>query len=304
MAYRKRKGRSEQREGGEEGETASLHERITRKIIEQLKEGTPPWVKPWSCKAWVGLPRNYVSDRPYSGINVLLVWLSALERGFTDTRWLTANQICELGGSFKGQKATRIVFAKEYTRKPNTDDEETFFVHKLYNVFNAQQVSGVDLRPEDPAPTFEARIPELEAFIEAQGVPITHGGDRAFYSPSRDAIVTPRPDDFSSPEAYYAVVLHELAHASGHPDRLNRPQGERGTPAYAREELVAELAAAFLCAEFGLHECAHHAAYLGFWTELLENDPKAIFSASREASRAAEFLTAQAKRVPALAEAA
>ena len=99
-------------------------------------------------------------------------------------------------------------------------------------------------------------------------------------------------------------MLHELAHASGHPDRLNRPRGERGSPAYAREELVAELAAAFLCAEFGLRECAHHAAYLGFWTELLEDDPRAIFRASREASRAAAFLTAQAQRVPAPAEAA
>lgn len=295
MAYRKR----HQADKG-----PSLHERITQKIVAELKAGTPPWVKPWSCEARAGRPRNYVSNRPYSGINMLLIWLSALERGFTDTRWLTANQIRELGGSFKGQKATRIVFAREYTRKPDTDDEETFFVQKLYNVFNAEQVSGVNLRPEDPATPFEARIPELEAFIGEQGVPITHGGDRACYSPSRDAVATPHPGDFSSPEAYYAVVLHELAHASGHPNRLNRPQGERGTPAYAREELVAELAAAFLCAEFGLRECAHHAAYLGFWTELLENDPKAIFSASREASRAAAFLTAQAQRVPALAQAA
>lgn len=285
MAYRKR----HQTDQG-----SSLHERITRKIVAELKKGTPPWVKPWSCEARVGLPRNYASNRPYSGINVLLVWLSALERGFTDTRWLTANQIRELGGSFKRQQATRIVFAKQYTRKPGTDEEETFFVHKLYNVFNAEQVSGVDLRPEDSAPPFGARILELEAFIEAQGVPVTYGGDRAFYSPSRDAVVTPHPGNFSSPEAYYAVVLHELAHASGHPDRLNRPRGERGSAAYAFEELVAELAAAFLCAEFGLRECAHHAAYLGFWTELLENDPKAIFRAAREASRAAGFLKAQA----------
>ena len=171
-------------------------------------------------------------------------------------------------------------------------------------MFNVEQVSGVDLLPEEPVLPFGAHIPELEAFIEAQGVPITHGGDRAFYSPSRDAVVTPHPGTFSSPEAFYAAVLHELAHASGHPYRLNRPQGERGSAAYAFEELVAELAAAFLCAEFGLRECAHHAAYLGFWTELLENDSKAIFSASREASRAVAFLTAQAQRVPALAEAA
>lgn len=294
MAYRKRKGRSERRKGGKEGKTASLHERITLKIVDQLKEGTPPWIKPWSCKGLVGMPRNYVSNRPYSGINVLLTWLSALEHSFKDTRWLTANQISELGGSFEGQKATRIVFAKEYTRKPDTDEEKTFFVHKLYNVFNAEQVTGVDLEPEDPPLPFEARVPELEAFIEAQGVPITFGGDRAFYSPFRDAIVTPHPGNFSTPEAFYAVVLHELAHASGHPNRLNRPKGERESPAYAFEELVAELSAAFLCSEFGLRECVHHAPYLGFYIELLENDPKAIFSASREASRTADFLRSQA----------
>jgi antirestriction protein ArdC len=144
----------------------------------------------------------------------------------------------------------------------------------------------------------------LEAFIAAQGVPITHGGGRAFYSPSRDAIVTPHPGTFRSPEAFYAVVLHELAHASGHPSRLNRPKGERGSAAYAFEELVAELAAAFLSTEFGLRECAHHATYLGFYVALLEDDPQAIFSASREASKAAEFLTAQAESAVLLLEAA
>ena len=288
MAYRKR-------HEAEKG--SSLHERITQEIVEELKEGAVPWVKPWSCTTLVGLPQNYVSGRTYSGINVLLVWLSNLEHGFTDTRWLTANQIIELGGSFKGQQATRILFAKEYTRKPGTDEEETFFVHKSYNIFNVGQVSGVVLEPEESPPPFEARLENAEAFITAQGVPIAHGGDRAFYSPSRDAINLPFPGSFSPPESYYAVALHELAHASGHPQRLNRPKGAKGSREYAAEELVAELTAAFLCAELGLPAALHHTGYIGFWTELLENDPKAIFRASREASRAAAFLTAQAQRV-------
>lgn len=280
MAHRKRK----------EARDPSLHERITQRLVEELKQGTPPWVKPWTCKGLVGMPRNYVSGRPYSGINVLLTWLSALERGYRDTRWLTANQIVELGGSFKGEKATRIVFAKEHTHKPRTDEEETYFVSRLYNVFNTEQVTGVDLEPEDPPPPFEERIPELEAFIAAQGVPITHGGDRAFYSPSRDAIITPHPGNFRSPEAFYAVVLHELAHASGHVSRLSRKSGPKDSPAYAFEELVAELTAAFLCAELAVPACSHHAAYLASWIILLEDDPRAIFSASREASRAAAYL--------------
>ena len=263
-----------------------------------------PWIKPWNGDSLVGLPRNYVSGRPYSGINVLLVWLSALEHGFTDTRWLTANQIVELGGSFKGETATRILFAKSYTRAAGTAEEETFFVHKGYNVFNVEQVGGVALEPEEPPLHFETRLEHAEAFIAAQGVPITHGGDRAFYSPSKDAINLPFPGSFTSPESYYAVALHELAHASGHPRRLNRPKWAKGNPEYAAEELVAELTAAFLCAELGIPAALHHTGYIGFWVELLENDSKAIFRASREASRAAEFLSIQAQSVPALAEAA
>lgn len=295
MAYRKR-------HKAEKG--PSLHERITQKIVDELKEGSVPWIKPWSCDSLVGLPRNYVSGRPYSGINVLLTWLSALEHGFTDTRWLTANQISALGGTFKGQTATKILFAKSYTRAVGTAEEETFFVHKGYNVFNVEQVGSVALEPEEPPPPFETRLEHAEAFITAQGVPITHGGDRAFYSPSKDAINLPFPGSFTSPESYYAVALHELAHASGHPQRLNRPKGAKGSSEYAAEELVAELTAAFLCAELGIPAALHHTGYIGTWVELLENDSKAIFSASREASRAAEFLSAQAQSVPALAEAA
>ena len=295
MACRKRR---------EAEKSPDLHERITQKIVDELKGGRVPWIKPWNRTSLVGLPRNYISGRPYSGINVLLTWLSALEHGFTDTRWLTGNQISELGGAFKGQTATRILFAKPYTRAAGTAEEETFFVHKAYNVFNVEQVGGATLEPEESPPPFEARLEHAEAFIAAQGVPTTHGGDRAFYSPSRDAINLPFPGSFTPPESYYAVALHELAHASGHPQRLNRPKGAKGSPEYAAEELVAELTAAFLCAELGIPAALHHTGYIGFWVELLENDLKAIFSASREASRAAEFLTAQAKRVPALAEAA
>ena len=295
MAYQKRH---------ETEKGSSLHERITQKIVDELKEGSVPWIKPWNCNSLVGLPRNYVSGRPYSGINVLLTWLSALEHGFTDTRWLTANQIIELGGSFKGQSATRILFAKSYARKPGTDEEETFFVHKAYNVFNAEQVSGVALEPEEPPPPFEARLEYVETFIAAQDVPITHGGDRAFYMPSKDVIHLPFPGSFTEPQDYYAVALHELAHATGHPSRLDRPKGAKGSKEYAAEELVAELTAAFVCAELGIPAALHHTGYIGSWVELLENDSKAIFSAARAASRAAEYLSDQARDAPELAEAA
>ena len=272
-----------------------LHERVTEKIVAQLEKGTPPWVKPWRCTSAIGMPRNFVSKRPYRGINILLSWLSALEQGFSDTRWLTANQITQLGGSFRGQSATRIVFAKAYTRKPDTDAAETFFVQRLYNIFNVEQVSGIAFEPEIQPLPFAARIPELDTFIAAQAVPITHGSDKAFYNLMGDAIVLPHPGTFISPEAYYAVALHELIHASGHPKRLARPMGRRETREYFFEELVAELGAAMVCAEFGL-TCSHHAGYLAAWIDLMESDVRVIFTAAKEAGRAAEFLKATAVR--------
>ncbi|MDQ3398670.1 MAG: zincin-like metallopeptidase domain-containing protein, partial [Deinococcota bacterium] len=280
---------------------------VTERILEQLRLGVAPWVKPWSGNAAAGLPRNYVSGRPYSGVNVLLTWLSAALSGYSDSRWLTAKQIKELGGSFKGEKATRIVFAKSYTRKPGTDnepeggsqpEEDTFFVHKLFYVFNVQQVSGLELEPEEAPPPFEERIATVEAFIDAQGIAITHGGDRAFYSPSKDLIVLPHPGSYTEAGAYYATALHELAHATAHSSRLGRKTGRKGTTEYAVEELVAELTAAFLCAELGIPGQLQHAEYVGHWVRLLTDSERAIFEASKEATAAANYLRAKAAGDP------
>lgn len=275
----------------------SLYKSVTQKLVDELKQGHVPWSRPWR-RDLTGLPRNYVSNRPYSGVNVLLVWLSALEHGFTDARWLTANQITALGGSFRGERATRVVFAREITRAAGTENEETFFVLRGYNVFNAEQIKGVGLEPEDAPGPLAERLGHAEAFIAAQGVAITHGGDRAYYAPARDGVQLPFPGTFTMSEAYYAVALHELAHATAHPTRLDRTTGPRGSRAYAFEELVAELAAAFVCAELGVGPAPHHAGYLQFYVQLLEDDPKAIFRAAREAGRAADFMRLQASGPP------
>ena len=273
----------------------TLHERVTEKIVDQLKAGTPPWIQPWNSSTNSGVPRNYVTNRAYTEVNVLLTWLSAWDGGFHDTRWLTANQISQLGGTFKGQSATRIVFAKAHTRHPGTEKEETYYVQKLYNIFNAEQVSGIELEPEGKLEPFANRTPALDAFIAAQGVPIKHGGDRAFYNLARDAVALPFPSSFVSAEAYYAVALHELVHTTGHPNRLARKMGKQGSYEYFVEELIAELGAAFVCAEFGL-TCVHHAGYIGAWINLLEADAKIVFTAAREASRAADYLRATAAK--------
>ncbi len=292
------------------GTYPSVHKQVTERILEQLRLGVAPWVKPWSGNAAAGLPRNYVSGRPYSGVNVLLTWLSAALSGYSDSRWLTANQIKALGGSFKGERATRIVFAKQYIRKPDTDEEETFFVHKPYNLFNIQQVTGLEPLPEDAPPPFEARIATAEAFIGAQDVSIRHGGDRAFYSSSKDMIVLPHPGSYTEAGAYYATALHELAHATAHGSRLGRKTGTKGTKEYAAEELIAELTAAFLCAELGIPGNLQHAQYLNSWVQLLEDSERAIFEAAKAATAAASYLRAKAEGNPdlftqeALAEAA
>lgn len=278
----------------------SLYKSVTQKLVDELEQGHVPWSRPWRRDP-AGLPRNYVSNRPYSGVNVLLVWVSALEHGFSDARWLTANQITALGGSFRGERATRVVFAREITRAAGTENEETFFVLRGYNVFNVEQVEGVVLEPEDAPGPLAERLGHAEAFIAAQGVAISHGGDRAYYAPVRDAVQLPFPETFITREAYYAVALHELAHATAHPTRLGRPTGPRGSRAYAFEELVAELAAAFVCAELGVGPTPHHAGYLQFYVQLLEDDPKAIFRAAREAGRAADFMRLQASGPPLLA---
>lgn len=280
------------------GAYPSIYAQVTKRILEQLKQGVAPWVRPWAGNTASGLPRNYLSNRPYSGVNVILTWLSAALSGYSDSRWLTANQIKELGGTFKGEKATRIVFAKQYTRKAGTEEEETFFVHKLYNVFNVTQITGLEPLPEDAPPPFEESIAAAEAFIEAQAVTIRHGGDRAFYSPGEDLIVLPHPSSYTEAGAYYGTVLHELAHATAHSSRLGREVGSKGTSTYAFEELIAELTAAFLCAELGIPGKLQHAEYLGSWVQLLEDSERAIFEASKGATAAASYLRAKAEGNP------
>jgi antirestriction protein ArdC len=283
--------------------TQSLHDAVTARIIAELEQGRFPWVQPWASSSGgtpLGLPQNASTGRTYSGINILLLWSAAIEQGRPSQRWLTFKQALALGGNVrKGEKGTMVVYADTFVpkaeqEKASTSGEDARRVGflKRFTVFHAEQCEG--LPPDADAPPLPGRtevLSHVDAVIAATGADIRIGGDMAFYSPSHDFIQVPPQQAYFEPINWYRTVLHELGHHSGHASRLNRDfSGRHGSQAYAREELVAELCSAFLCAELGVAPTVRHADYLGAWMEILMGDNRAIFQAASHASKAAEFV--------------
>lgn len=273
----------------------TAYHHITEGILADLRQGVASWVKPWAAGP-VKPHRNAVSGHQYSGINALLTMMAAAANGFTESRWLTKRQINELGGDFRGQSPTWITFVKPFKGK---DEEEQDgkrksrggMYLKAYMIWNAQQVSGIELPAEEPVPAFTERVEEIEAFIASVGATIRHGGNRAAYHPTGDVITMPHPGTFEDAGSYYATMFHELVHFTGAEQRLARDfSGRFGSEAYAFEELVAELGAAFLCAEFGVPGRLQHSEYIGHWIKVLEGDEKAIVTAASQAQAAANYL--------------
>jgi antirestriction protein ArdC len=284
----------------------SLYEEVTAKIIAQLEAGVFPWVQPWSnATAGIGLPRNAISGRPYSGINVLILWGAVIEIGYPSQDWLTFRQALAEGGSVrKGERGQTVFYADRFIPKgeheQGSDDRKVEAVRsipflKRFTVFNVAQCEGLPERfTAAPAPLPE-RQPhdDAEALIAATGADFRIGGAEAFYSPALDYVQVPPQRAFVQQIDFYRTALHELGHWSGHPSRLDRDQKAGfGTPAYAREELCAELASAFLCAALGIVPTVRHADYLAHWLTVLRSDSRAIFKAASQASKAAEFLLA------------
>jgi antirestriction protein ArdC len=290
----------------EQAPRALLYEEVTAKIIAQLEAGVFPWVQPWSASAaGIGLPRNAVSGRPYSGINVLILWGAVIDSGFGSQDWLTFRQALAAGGSVrKGERGQTIFYADRFTPKgeheQGRDGGDTEAVRsipflKRFTVFNIAQCEGLpDRVTAAPAPLPERQPHEdAEALIAATGVDFRIGGAEAFYSPALDYVQVPPQPAFAQQIDFYRTALHELGHWTGHPSRLDRDQrGGFGTPAYAREELCAELASAFLCAALGIVPTVRHADYLANWLTVLRSDSRAIFKAASQASKAADFLLA------------
>ncbi|MFO1152048.1 MAG: zincin-like metallopeptidase domain-containing protein [Rhodospirillales bacterium] len=282
----------------------SLYDKVTDSIIRELETGVAPWVKPWRAGAEdVSLPCNGATSREYSGINIPVLWSEALRKGYHLPRWLTFRQAKELGGHVrKGEQGTTVVFVKHLTRREgetNEDDDTSArgswrrSVLRSFTVFNVAQCDGLPERLREPLasrPEGE-RHQAAERFLVAIGADVRHGGNRAFYSPSHDVVSLPPFTAFESAGHYYATSFHEHVHWSGSERRLAREFGKRfGDRAYAAEELVAELGAAFLCAHLRLEGRLRHAEYIGSWLDLLKDDNRAVFTAASKASQAADFL--------------
>ncbi|MGJ0532076.1 ArdC family protein [Methylocystis sp.] len=279
---------------------AAVYEAVTRSIIAELEQGAAPWVKPWKSGNRTGiLPANAITGRCYSGINIPILWHAADVRGYTTNAWITFKQALEKGACVrKGEKGTQVVFTKRLSVKKDddADEERQISMLRAFTVFNVAQVDGFDApdAPAAPAPPAGA----ADAFATATGADIRHGGDRACFVPSLDFVALPYPEMFETEEQYQATKLHELVHWSGHKSRLNRDLNNRfGTKAYAAEELVAELGAAFLCAHLGLQGQLRHAGYIESWLSLLKTDERAIFTAASKASQAADYLRAFSEKL-------
>jgi len=279
-----------------------VYERVTASIVRALEQGTRPWMKPWSRiegEGAAGLPLR-ANGTPYRGINVLLLWGAAADAGYTSSTWMTYKQAEAQGGRVrKGERGSMVVFANSFTKtetgENGQDEEREIPFLKAYTVFNVAQIDGLKELDASPVPVLEKPqlIERAEAFITGTGAVIRHGGNRAFYAPGSDHIQLPPVQAFRDIESYTATKAHELIHWTGHASRTAREFGRRfGDSAYAIEELVAEMGAAFLCAELGvaIEPREDHASYLAHWLQVLKEDKRAIFTAASQAQKAIDWL--------------
>jgi antirestriction protein ArdC len=285
-------------------EKQDVYTRITDKIISDLEQGVRTWMKPWNAGNTAGrIMRPLRSNGiPYSGINILMLWAESVTKGFATPIWMTYRQATELNAHVrKGEKGSLVVYANAITRtEEGAQGEETereIHFMKGYTVFNVEQIEGLPeiyyAKPEVKTAPVE-RISHAEAFFAGTKAEIRYRGDRAYYAAEGDYIQMPVIEAFRDAESFYATLAHESAHWTKHPSRLDREFGRKqwGDEGYAREELVAELASAFLCADLGIAPEVRedHASYIATWLTVLKNDKRAIFSAASHAQKAVDYL--------------
>ncbi len=286
-----------------------LYQTVTDRIVAQLEQGVLPWKKDWST-AGTSIPMNAITERPYSGINILLFW-SAAEKGYAKPRYLTFKQALEAGGNVrKGERGEKIYFYKQLqVTDKASGDERSIPMLRDYTVFNVAQcdnlperiANGVYVAPRN----LDQRETDADDFIKTTGADFREGAGSPCYVPSKDFISLPPFGSFNSQQAFYATSFHELTHWTGAKTRLDRELSTRfGSHGYALEELVAELGAAFLCAEFGFDVVSRSAAYLDHWISACKANSRAIFTAASQASKAADYLRGLALAAPELQQAA
>jgi antirestriction protein ArdC len=291
-----------------------FRQEVTDNVIRMLENGAAPWQKPWDPKAAsANMPINPTSARAYRGGNAIHLMATALQKGYRDPRWMTYKQASDHGWQVRrGEKGTQIEFwevkqAKDTSPEASGDaannahkeragnGDRSRLIHRVYTVFNAAQIDGIPPYVAKEHTAFEV-AQAGERILTASGAKIAHDqADGAFYDRAADAIHLPPKEAFKEAPGYYGTALHELAHWSGHPSRLNRATLNEsyrfGDVNYAKEELRAELASVFLAAERGIpHDPAQHAAYVGSWVKGLREDKNEIFRAAHDASAATDFL--------------
>jgi antirestriction protein ArdC len=275
----------------------NVYETVTNRIIEALDAGVIPWRKEWKANAGGTIPYNYTTQKPYRGINVFILMCSE----FGSNAWLTYKQAQDAGLQVrKGSKGMPIVFWKFDTRKDEaTGETDKIAFARQYTVFNLEQCDGVPASLPFDTPTFEPldNAEKLVSRYLSDGPKLEHGGNKAFYSPTFDAVTMPPRHAFHSPDAYYSTLYHELGHSTGHAKRLNRleniGQFDFGSESYSKEELVAEFTAAFLCADSGIVNesvLTNHTAYIQGWLRKLRNDKNLAVQAAQKAQKAADLI--------------
>jgi antirestriction protein ArdC len=281
-----------------------VYQEVTDAIVSRIEAGQlPPWLQPWKAGHAAGpvcRPLRH-NGKPYQGVNVLVLWIAAETAGHVSPYWLTYNQARELGGHVrKGERGTQVVFASTFkkteTAADGTSVDRSIPFLKTYTVFNANQCEDLPAHYTQmaaPAATAGDPLPAVLEFARHTGADVREGGSRAYYNPTADYVQLPPAAAFNSPEDHAGTLTHELAHWTGHGTRLARNLSKRfGDDAYAAEELVAELAAAFLAADLGYEPQPRedHASYLANWLRVFKGDKRAIFTAASAASRAVEYL--------------
>lgn len=287
-------------------ERFDVYQLVTDRMIELLENGVVPWRKPWVGGA---APVHLVSKKPYRGANVWLLGAA----GYSSPYWVSYKQAADLGGHVrKGEKSSLAVFWKLLDIKPGEAGEnggdgaktKKVPVLRYYRVFNLEQCDGIQapvLEAEaNPTPDFEP-IAQAEQLV--QGMPdkpaITHNEARAYYARNEDRVNMPKREAFVGEAEYYATLFHELVHSTGHDSRLARLQNSVsgfGSTSYAKEELVAEMGASYLCALAGIENATieNAAAYIQNWLSVLKNDRKLVVNAAAAAQKAVDFITAPA----------
>jgi antirestriction protein ArdC len=283
-----------------------VYEVITAKFIDALSKGVVPWRRPWNGS---DAPHNYVSKKDYSGGNIWLLNLAAASAGYEHSAWMTYNQAQALGANVrKGEKSTAVYFwkASKYSKTDKTtgeSEEKRSLLLRYYNVFNVAQIEGLKTQTVREIAPLEAPQAIFDSWCIKP--PLQHRGAQASYSPAKDIITMPPRHAFKDAESYYATLFHESIHATGHESRLDRGfafYGER----YAKEELVAEIGAAYLCNRCGIDSPeidTSTTAYLQSWIKVLKGDSRLILSAASAAQKAADNVLNVVKQVEATEDA-